>query len=116
MKCSSFFCYNHLYFAPSEQQLFGRTLGYYLHYFQCQMRCYGCIFKFPNTKIIRENTPCVTLILCRYQVLTFCSISSEKSLKLVSAIFYQILISLRNDSPLKTMKIHTVRFICFYFI
>ena len=64
-----------MYFKTSEQQLFGRNLGYYLHYFQYQMRCYRCIFKFPNTKI-RENTPCGYINLM-YQVSTF---YSEKSL------------------------------------
>ena len=39
----------------SEQQLFGRNLECYLHYFQYQMRCYRCIFRLLNTKI-RENT------------------------------------------------------------
>ena len=48
-----------IYFKTSEQQLLGRNLGCYLHYFQYQIRCYGCIFKFPNTKI-RESAPCVT--------------------------------------------------------
>ena len=56
-----------MYFKTCEQQLFGRNLGCYLHYFQYQMRCYRCIFKFPNTKN-RENAPCVKLIWCtKYQ-------------------------------------------------
>ena len=48
-------------FKISEQQLFGRNVGCYLHYFQYQMKCYGCTFKIPNTKI-RKNAPCATLI------------------------------------------------------
>ena len=50
-------------FCPktSEQQLFVRNLGCDLHHYQYQMRCYRCIFKFPNIKI-RENVPFVTLI------------------------------------------------------
>ena len=50
-----------MYFKTSEHELFGRNVGCYLHYFQYQMRCYGWIFKFPNTKI-REDAACVTLI------------------------------------------------------
>ena len=52
-----------MYLKPSEQQLFGRNLGCYLHFFQYQIRCYRCIFKFPNTKI-RESIPCATLVCC----------------------------------------------------
>ena len=50
-----------MYFKTSEQQLFGRNLGCYLHYSQYHMRCYGFIFKFPNKKIT-EDAPYVTLI------------------------------------------------------
>ena len=52
-----------MYFKASEQQLSGKDLRFYLHYFQYQMRCYGCLFQFPNTKI-RQNAPCVTFIWC----------------------------------------------------
>ena len=59
-----------MYFRTIEQQLFRRNLGCYLRYCQYQMRCYGCIFKFPQIKI-RESAPCVTLIWCaRYQDFT----------------------------------------------
>ena len=62
-----------MYFKTSKQELFGIKLGCNLHYFQYQMRCYGCIFKFLNTKI-RENAPYINFM---YQVSTF---YREKSL------------------------------------
>ena len=40
-----------IYFKNSAQQLFRRNLGSFLNYFQYQMRCYRCMFKFLNTKI-----------------------------------------------------------------
>ena len=52
-----------MYLQTSEQQLFGRNLGCYLHYFQYQLSCYGCIFKFPNTNTT-GNAPCATSIWC----------------------------------------------------
>ena len=62
-----------MYFKTSKQELFGIKLRCNLHYFQYQMRCYGCIFKFLNTKI-RENAPYIN---CMHQVPTF---YCEKSL------------------------------------
>ena len=59
-----------MYFKTSEQKILWRNLRCYLHYFQYQMRSYGCIFTFPNTKI-RENVPCYINLI--YQVSTFCS-------------------------------------------
>ena len=64
--------HNHLYFAPKTRktsqyliktdfpkgnhvlQLFGRNLGCYLHYFQYQMRCYGCT-KYQHSTVRRAE-------------------------------------------------------------
>ena len=83
-----------MYFKTSEQQLFGRNLGCYLHYFQYQIRCYGCIFKFLNTKI-REAPLCYINLV--YQIWKF---YGEKSLN-NQKVHPQLLKSNATNSILK---------------
>ena len=61
-----------MYFKTSEQQLFESNLGCYLHNFQYQMRCYGCIFNPLSANFTKWSNTLELFVGCCQQIVWVC--------------------------------------------
>ena len=97
-----------IYFKNSAQQLFRRNLASFLNYFQYQMRCYRCMFKFLNTKIEKIRPLCYINFM--YQLSTFYSESKKRNLtfkkNFKKECYKQHLKIALEEIPITSLRLH----------